>query len=260
MLLTGCGVPADPAREAAIAKIARGSYVVPALGGARVHFWRAGDPAGRRVILVHGTPGSASAWADMLLAASAGFDYIAIDRPGFGQTTPGKPEPSLAGHAAAIAPLLTRQGGGWPILVGHSYGGPVIAELAAELPDRVGGLVIAAGALDPAQEKINPLQWAGRWFGIRSLLPSALYVANEELIPLKGELQRLAPRLARITAPVTIVHGTKDTLVPYANADYMMPRFPGSAKIKLVTLKGGSHFLPWEHRSVIEDAIRELAR
>jgi pimeloyl-ACP methyl ester carboxylesterase len=260
MLLAGCGTSGDPARAAAVAKIGRGSYTVPALGGARVHFRHAGDPAGRRVILVHGTPGSAKGWTDMLIEVPSGFDYIAVDRLGFGATTPGKPEPSLARQAAAIAPLLTNQGGGWPILVGHSYGGPVIAELAAGTPDKVGGLVIAAGALDPAQERINPLQWAGRWFGIRSLLPRALYVANEELIPLKGELLRLAPKLRRITAPVTIVHGTRDTLVPYANADYMAPRFTGAAKVSLVTLKGQNHFLPWEHRDVLEAAIRELAR
>lgn len=260
LLLDSSGRSADAVREAAIARIPRGSYIVPALGNMRVHFWRAGDPHGRRVILVHGTPGSAAGWADMLLEAPGGLDYIAIDRPGFGETTPGVPEPSLARQAAAIAPLLVHRGGGWPILVGHSYGGPVIAELAAEVPDRIGGLVIAAGALDPAQEKVHPLQWTGRWFGIRSLLPRALFVANEELIPLKRELQRLAPRLGRITAPVTIVHGTRDDLVPYANTAYMMPRFSGAARVRLVTLKDQNHFLPWEHRDVLVAAILGLAR
>ncbi len=260
ILVAGCGNPTDPARQAAAAAIARGSYAVPALGGLRVHYLRAGDPNGRRVILVHGTPGSAEAWVDMLLDGPPGYDYIAIDRPGFGRTTPGTPEPSLERHAAAVAPLLVEGGGGWPILVGHSYGGPVIAALAAGQPGRVGGLVIAAGALDPAQEKVIPLQWVGRWPGVRSLLPRPFFVANEELIPLKGELERLAPRLARITAPVVIVHGTRDRLVPYANAAYMMPRFTGAASVRLVTLEGQNHFIPWEHRDALEAAIRELAQ
>lgn len=258
-LLAGCGAPADPLRDAAVARLEHGSYAVAALGGMRVHYRRAGDPNGRRVIFVHGTPGSAEGWAGMLLAVPPGREYVAVDRPGFGRTTPGRPDPSLARQAAAIAPLLVERGGRWPILVGHSYGGPVIAELAAEQPGRVGGLVIAAGALDPAQEKIIPLQWAGRWPGIRALLPRPMHVANEELIPLKGELERLAPKLPRITAPVVIVHGTTDRLVPYANTAYMLARFTGASRRRLMTLAGQNHFIPWERRDALEAAIRELA-
>jgi pimeloyl-ACP methyl ester carboxylesterase len=258
-LLAGCGAPADPARKAAVARIEHGSYAVAALGGVRVHYLRAGDPNGRRVILVHGTPGSADGWADMLLAVPPGHEYIAVDRPGFGRTTPGRPEPSLARQAAAIAPLLVERGGHWPILIGHSYGGPVIAKLAAEQAGRVSGLVIAAGALDPAHEKIIPLQRAGRWPGIRSLLPRRLHVANEELISLKGELERLAPELPQITAPIIIVHGTNDRLVPYANTAYMVPRFTGASHMRLMTLAGQNHFIPWEHPQALEAAIRELA-
>jgi pimeloyl-ACP methyl ester carboxylesterase len=254
-LLAGCGPPGPRASAAAMAGLARASYRVPSLG-LTVSYLSAGTPGARRIVFVHGTPGDAESWVDFLLHTPEGFEYVAIDRPGFGRTEPGDALPSLAAQAEALVPLLDRER---TILVGHSYGGPVIAELAARHPDRVAGLVILAGALDPGQEKIHPVQHAGEWWGVRSVIPRAWRNANRELLPLKGELERLAPRLERITAAVTIVHGTADTLVPVANVGYMRPRFTHAKSVRTIVLPDQSHFLPWEHRPVIERAIATLA-
>jgi hypothetical protein len=83
-LVTGCNPPGPEAKVAAGAT--RLSYPVPA--GYRVSYLRAGDPAGRRIILVHGTPGAAEGWLDYLTNVPAGFEHIAVDRPGFGESGP----------------------------------------------------------------------------------------------------------------------------------------------------------------------------
>lgn len=256
LLLAGaCGPRSDAKVEAAAARLPRGVYQA---GGVTVSYLHAGTKGGRRVIFVHGTPGDATAWAAFLLAVPPGFEFFAVDRPGFGQSRPLDAEPSLARQAAALTPLLasaTRPA----ILVGHSLGGPIIARLAADHPDRVGGLIILAGALDPAQERVLPIQYAGEWWGIRTLVPTTLRNANRELIALKGELETLESRLDRITAPVVIVHGTKDDLVPFANVGYMRPRFSRARSIRTIALRGQNHFLPWNEKPLIDRLIRELS-
>lgn len=253
----GCSMPSGPATTG-IAGIERGSYTVPGLDGVRVSYLRAGTPRGRRVVFVHGTPGSAAGWSDFLANVPRGLEYIAVDRPGFGATTPGTAEPSLARQAQALVPLLAPPSARRPILVGHSLGGPIVARLAVDQPGCVGGLLILAGALDPALERIHPLQPVGEWRGIRSLVPRRLRNANRELLALRGELDVLAPRLGEIAVPVTILHGTADTLVPVANVPFMQAHFVHAAPLRTKLLPGQNHFLPWEHRPAVEGALAAL--
>ena len=257
----GCSAPAGPAaQEDDVARIERASYTVPGRPGLKVSYLRAGDRDGRRVIFVHGTPGQADGWADFLLNVPAGQEYVAIDRPGFGATVPDSAEPSLQLQALAIAPLLERRGGGWPILVGHSLGGPIVARVAVDQPGRVAALLLLAGSLAPALERVHPMQPVGEWWGVRSILPRRLLNANRELLPLKRELDMLAPRLSEISVPVTIIHGDADTLVPVANVAFMRGRLTGAEALKVAILPGQGHFLPWEHRPTLERALAALPR
>ena len=91
------------------------------------------------MILVHGTPGDATAWTDYLETPIDGAEMIAVDRPGFGCSTPRTAVPSLEAQARALEPLLVERGGAWPILVGHSQGGPIIVRTAIDYPDASAG-------------------------------------------------------------------------------------------------------------------------
>lgn len=253
-LVTGCNPPGPQAKVATEAT--RLSYPAPA--GYRVSYLRAGDPTGRRIILVHGTPGAADGWLDYLTNVPPGFEHIAVDRPGFGESGPDGAIVSLPEQAAALAPLLVERGGRWPVLVGHSLGAPIVAQLAADQPGKVGALVMLAGSLDPGQERIHWAQPLGEWPGIRSMLPRALRNANRELMALKPELEALEPRLAAIRCPVEIVHGRKDGLVPYANVPFMQARFT-SAPLKVVTLPEADHFIVWNQVAIVRAAIVRAA-
>lgn len=219
----------------------------------------AGDPRGTRVVLVHGTPGSADAWADYLLDPPAGVELVALDRPGFGRSAPADAVTSLAAQAAAVAALLPDDGRR-AVLVGHSLGGPIVARVAAEHPQRVAALVLLAAALDPALEKIHPLQPLGAWPPLRRLLPRAVRNANAELMALQPELVELAGLLERITAPVLIVHGTDDALVPAANVPYATARLGAARCRETVLLPGRNHFLPWKDEAAVRAAIERATR
>jgi pimeloyl-ACP methyl ester carboxylesterase len=211
------------------------------------------------LILVHGTPGSAAAWADYLLKPPEGLEVLALDRPGFGDSRPESAVTTLEGQAAAVMALLPDDGRP-VVLLGHSLGGPIVARLAADLdavqPGRITALVLLAASLDPALETIHPMQHAVASAPVRDLLPRSLRNANAELMALKPELEDLAMRLPQIRAKVVIVHGTKDELVPVANVAFMQASLSGARCLKTVLLQDRNHFLPWNSEEAVRDAIR----
>lgn len=219
-----------------------------------VHYFQSGKRSGWPVIFVHGTPGDPSMFKRYLQNPIPGTRIVAVARPGFGHTEPRRVTPSLRKQAAALAPFLSQAGERKPILVGHSYGGPVAAQAAADYPELVHAVVIIAGSLSPDLE--GPLWWR-RPFALspmRWVIGRSLYTSNREIIALRGELEQLGPRLKEIQAPVYIMHGTNDWLVPYENTDYMKEMIPTHLVKEVITIRGGSHFLPWSE----EDAIRDL--
>jgi pimeloyl-ACP methyl ester carboxylesterase len=237
----------------------RSSMVVDNTLDARISFLRAGNSDGPCVVLVHGTPGSATGWADYLMAPPEGAHVVALDRPGFGASAPEGAVPSLAAQAAAVIALLPKD----PrpvVLLGHSLGAPIVAwaaaHLAAEQPERSVAIVMLAGSLDPAQERVHAMQHVGAWAPVRWLLPRAIRNANAELMALKPELDALGTILHSVKAKVVIVHGTADDLVPVANVAYMQERFSGARCISTVLLEGQNHFLPWNSEGAVREALR----
>jgi pimeloyl-ACP methyl ester carboxylesterase len=247
----GCN-PSRPRLRAEGADVVRHTVPVGAPLNAPLSYLTAG--AGSRMIFIHGTPGSAQAWVAYLRKPLANSQFVALDRPGFGESGPVESVPSLASQAAAVVALLPSNGDP-VVLVGHSLGGAVAAWVAAEHPDRVSALVLIAASLDPAQEKIHFIQPLGEMWPVRALLPRAMRNANQELIGFKAELEALAPRLSRITAPTVIVHGTQDALVPFANVAYMQQKLSGSVQVNTMVLQGQNHFLPWNSESTVRDAL-----
>lgn len=237
-------------RTAALRRWCRGAGP----GGADIGYLVAGDPRAARVLLVHGTPGAAEGWTDYLLAPPPGAEVLAIDRPGFGRSAPQRAVTSLAAQAAAVSALLPRDGR-LAVLVGHSLGGSVAARVAAEQPRRVGALVLLAAALDPRLERVHALQRVAAWPLLRALLPRAIRNANAELTTLGDELLELSALLGRIRAPVLIVHGDADALVPVANAAFARARLSAARCCCTRLLPGQNHFLPWQAEREVRQAI-----
>ena len=255
LALVGCAIPGpQTSADEMQAKLPRKALQ---LASYKLSYLESGDPNGPLVVFVHGTPGDAEAWADYLMSVPKGYRYIAIDRPGFGNSGPDAAVTSLAEQGNAVAALIRANGGKPAVLVGHSLGGPIVAQAAADHPDLVAALVIVAGSLDPAQEDVPFIQFVGDTWPVSALLPRPLRNANREIIALEHELEALSPRLGAIRVPVTIVHGTKDSLVPFANVDFMKKNLSGTA-MDVTVLEGQNHFLPWNAKDKIEAAIAKV--
>lgn len=104
-----------------------------------------GDPEGPPVFYFHGFPGSrlepATGHDDML---KAGARVIAIDRPGFGRSTP-KPGRRFLDWPRDVTELADQLGLERFAAMGVSGGGPYAAACAHEIPDRLTHVAIVCG-------------------------------------------------------------------------------------------------------------------
>ncbi len=233
------------------------SYTV---GDRTITFARSGTPTGPLILFVHGSPGDWRAFEHFL--SDPGLrrraQMVSVDRPGFGGSGFGEPEPSLERQAALLQPLLDYFGGGRPaILVGHSLGGSVIARMAMDFGAKIGALVLVAPALDPDREE---LRWYNRLASlapVRLLLPKSLDISNLEILPLRAELTKMLPLWDKVTADVIVIQGAKDRLVSPENADFAQ-KVLRNAHVTVERISDIGHFIPWERPNLIRNALIQL--
>lgn len=205
----------------------------------------AGDPAGRRIILIHATSSDSRAWTRLLRAVPAGQEWVAVPRP---DPTPINGASRLRGGdpgvpAAALRPLLALRRSRKPLLVGSSGGVPVALRAVLEFPELVGGLLL----IDPmAEEATRPGMF--RRIAARILPPVVCDSA--------AELQAMAPALDAIRVPVMLVQG-KDMPAGFAGGSFLEQRLTGCRNLTVVTVPG-QQVLPAKHESAIRGALAAL--
>jgi len=212
------------------------------------------------LLMVHGSPGALNAYETYLQDATLNtrMNLIAVDRSGFGYSDFGIPEPSLKIQAALIGEILKDYPTQKKILVGHSMGGPVLARLAMDFPDLVDGMVMVAPSISPDLEPSNTWRKALDFPLIRWFTPSGLRVCNQEIIPLKEELEKMMNGWKDIKIPVSIVQGEADALVPKENAYFAKSMMPANLKVETVMVKEGNHFILWSEVELIKKEILEV--
>lgn len=211
------------------------------------------------VVFAHGAPGSLSSFIKFLndKELQSVTNMISYDRPGYGYSNFGWAEPSLEVHAHCLAAIIKKHRSNQQVfLVGHSLGGPVVAKLAMEYPELVDGLIIVAGSIDPEQEKQEWYRPLGRNFIGKTLLPRSLWVTNEEILFLKGELEQMLPFWENLTIPTIVIQGDEDKLVPKENA-FFAQKMMQSEYLDVWLEEGVNHFIPWNQSHLINKAILE---
>lgn len=213
------------------------------------------------IVFIHGAPGSLSDYLSYFknqkLISKA--NIISVDRLGYGYSGFGQSEISIKIQADAIHSIIEQECPSAPLIVGHSYGGPIAISMAMNKPDSYSGLILLAPALDPENEKeislakipsIKPISW---------LVPPALRVAADEKLTHVEELEKLINSYDLIKIPVCHIHGTVDSLVPYENLPFLRKKLDASI-LEAITLENVDHFLPWSHHDLIVDKILQMTQ
>lgn len=199
------------------------------------------------ILFVHGAPGSGNNFykylSDSLLVSK--YRLISIDRPGYGYSNYGQSEPSFRVQAQAVKTVLDRYRPSKTLLVGHSFGGPVIAQAALDYPDQVQALLMLAPVNDPDSEPVPWYAGFARWPLTRRMLSKAWQVSGDEKFAHVEELRRLQPRWKELRIPVTHLHGASDFLAPpRENLDFTRRNIPAEW-LTAKELPQGNHFIPF---------------
>ena len=151
-----------------------------------------------------------------------GFAVLGVDYRGFGQSSPALPSESLAHEDAQAAwQWLAAQHPGVPrYLFGHSLGGAIAVRLAAEVPDLAGLMV--EGSFTSIPELVGSFKWG--WLPVSPLITQRFDAGA---------------RIGQVRAPVLVVHGGSDSLIPSALGRALYERAPQPKRWVLV--EGGSH-------------------
>jgi pimeloyl-ACP methyl ester carboxylesterase len=110
-------------------------------GGTELSFVTAGDPSMPAVLLLHGFPGSARTFREVLPELSQAAYVIAPELPGFGESDV-LPAPSFPAFGQAISELLDGLAIGARYIYLHDFGAPVGFHIAMQAPERVVGLIV----------------------------------------------------------------------------------------------------------------------
>lgn len=222
-----------------------------------IHALRWGNPNDPRpaVILIHGSPGAADNFSTLgpLLAAD-GRRIVAIDMPGFGQSSNNVPSYAARAHAHYVLLAASRLGLERPHILGWSMGGVVSLNYADLVPStnpfHPSSITLLAAAA--AQET----EGSGSFYfeHAKYTLGVALEWSLKNLFPDFGRFTSRSMRnffdtdqrpiravMESLDTPVLILHGRNDPLVSDWAAERHHELIPASRLI----MTPHSHFMPF---------------
>lgn len=220
------------------------------------HFLASSNEADTAFIFVHGTPGDASNFKFFIDNPPEGIKVYSLDRQGYGSASDSKVLCSYEKEASYLIEFVESVVQEKRVFVaGHSYGAPIVVAAGLSAPDLFSGVLVLAGAFDPALESPRWYNYLGRMF----MLPSKWKKGNQEMFCAEHSVKWLADELGKFMAPLSVIHGVEDDLVEVANVEFLSEKVK-SRKKRINLLQGGSHFLPWRNQKEILEEMRWLAQ
>jgi pimeloyl-ACP methyl ester carboxylesterase len=230
--------------------------------GRTMRYVSVGNDSLPTLLLLHGSPGSMSYYSgrydDSTIQKT--FKVYAVDRPGYGYSGFGDPEPSIQTQAEMIRPILdSLHKARHPIIIaGGSYGSSVACRLAMDHPELVDGLVLTGPAIGPGREIyfwFTPIieHWSVRWF-----IPRLFKSANTEKVHHKKELEKMLPYWKNIRVPVAYLQGEKDDIVDTSNAGFARQQMINAPYLDIQFLKDRYHRLAQFEWPTIRKSIMEV--
>lgn len=242
----------------------------PPLFADDLHVVTTGPEAGAPVVLLHGWGSSSRLMQPIADRLAGSHRVLNIDLPGHGHS-PAPPEAwSVPEYAALVDALIEAHcPAGRPVtIVGHSNGGRIALYMASEpgMADRIGRLVLVspsgvrperslavrlkAGLAKAVKAPFlllpDPLQGHGLDWLRHSLLWRAL--GSSDYRALRGVMREtfvqtvnffLEDRLPRITVPVLLFWGNRDTAISRRQMEVLERAIPDAG---LVVLEGAGHY------------------
>lgn len=217
---------------------------------------------GRPVIALHGWKQTIeSFWPVAAQLSARGYQVHILDLPGFGRSDLPPVPWGVSDYVHFVLAYLDSAGLAQVAILGHSFGGRIALMLAAEHPERVSKMVLAASAglrtpprlaqrirgqmarlVSRTLERAGLISWRDslrKWFN-RQFASQDYLTAG----PLRETMVRvieedLSPWAPRIQAPTVLIWGDQDTETPLWQGKRLEQLIPDAG---LILFAGAGHF------------------
>lgn len=225
------------------------------VGDLDIAYYEGGPASGETLVMVHGFGANKDNWLRMARHFTDRYHVIALDLPGFGDSSRPSGSYDVGTQAERLASFIATLGSGKVHLVGNSMGGHIVALYAARYPQQVRSLALFdnAGITAPHKSELyerlergapNPLIVASvadydRLMDFVFVEPPAMpgslkrYLAEQSMANREhyGQVFQhlveryvpLEPELPKITAPVLLLWGDRDRVLDVSSIEVMKP-------------------------------------
>ncbi|MCU9950209.1 alpha/beta fold hydrolase [Pseudomonas sp. PDM13] len=240
------------------------------VGDLDIAYYEGGPASGETLVMVHGFGANKDNWLRMARHFTDRYRVIALDLPGFGDSSRPAGSYDVGTQAERLASFIATLGAGKVHLVGNSMGGHIVALYAARYPQQVRSLALFdnAGVTAPHKSELyerlergdaNPLivasvadydQLMDFVFVEKPPMPGSLkrYLAEQSMANrehyqqvFQHLVQRyvpLEPELPKITAPTLLLWGDRDRVLDVSSIEVMKPLL---GKSSVVVMKDCGH-------------------
>ncbi len=252
-------------------------------GGRRLCFLKMGDGDRPPIVMLHGFGGDLNNWMFNQPMLAAERTTYALDLPGHGQSAKEVGGGTVDALTLSVIAWMEAVEVDRAHLVGHSMGGAVALNLALNEPHRVASLtLVAPAALGPEinNDYIAGFLGAARRKEMKPLLQqlfadpelvsrdmvndilkfkrldgvdAALGTLAEGVFPGGAQALLLRDRLDAVEAPIQVIWGAQDRILPPAHADGLPP------KIGVYVLENAGHMPHMEQATEVNALIGKIA-
>jgi pimeloyl-ACP methyl ester carboxylesterase/tetratricopeptide (TPR) repeat protein len=251
--------------------------------GLSVAYVESGPSDGQPVILLHGVTDSSFSYSRVLPMLDKRFRYYALDLRGHGESDKPGTGYAMRDFASDVAGFMEAKGIPRAVVVGHSMGSFVAMQTALDHPQRVERLVLIGSATTANSGAVPEVR--GLFAGLKDPIPVSFIrqfqvgtssdklpedfiagvVSESQKAPARvwrAALEGVAaedykPRLPKITVPVTIFWGEKETVFFRDQQDLLKA---GLKRSELKIYPDAGHAPHWEFpERFAEDLNRILA-
>ena len=262
------------------------------IGNERIRFLQKGN--GKDILLIHGTPGSIEDWSEIIDTLSESYRVTVFDRLGHGLSSANDYTYHIKDNAILAEKLIKQLDLESPLVVGHSYGGSIVAHMAVNSKLKNLDYIIIDSPLYsfPTENiyKLVSIPWLGRGFAflasftiaknkikkdfsayIRSTpqqkvdefleirqkiwsQPKVIYSKSLESVNYTGDLSEISPFYKNIDTKITIITGKEAKGTFKNDCEKFHKEVAGS---KLIMVENTAHLIPLEQPSAVIKIIKE---
>ena len=208
-----------------------------------------GDP----LLLIGGLANDVSEWKWMVDWCAKTNRVLTFDNRGAGRTDKPDASDTIPMMANDTDALMEIAGMTHSTVLGVSMGGRIALELALEHPERVARLILVStsGSAHPESSTFRMemlIMLSGLLFRGKHPQPRYAFARQRQA----SRAYECTDRLGEIHVPTTILHGTRDRIVPLPEAEKMRRGIAGS---QMVTFGGGHLFFLVRERTRFLDSV-----